>query len=255
MAWNPDVYNQFKKERFLPFEDSVKLINQKPGMDVIDLGCGTGELTAKLSASLAHPRLVFGIDSSVEMLEKSSGFIEENLEFAKRSIEEQTGQPEKWDLVFSNAAIQWVPDHRELFPSIIAMLKKGGQLVIQMPSQRTNLTNILLDQLADQDPFRSELESWKREVHVLDTGEYAKIFFDNGGRNIQVFEKIYPVVVPDVNSLLDWVSGTALIPYRERLTENMRETFIDEYRALLGRHFKESPVFYPFKRMILSAEF
>ncbi|RYZ22492.1 MAG: methyltransferase domain-containing protein, partial [Sphingobacteriales bacterium] len=132
MTWNPDLYNQFKQERFLPFEDCINLITKKPSMDVIDLGCGTGELTRKLRDSLPEPQLVLGIDSSAEMLSKSHQFASQHLLFAQRSIEQQVSMPDTWDLVFSNAAIQWVPDHRQLLSSIIGMIRKGGQLVIQI---------------------------------------------------------------------------------------------------------------------------
>ena len=79
--------------------------------------------------------------------------------------------------------------------------------------------------------------------------------FRNGGQNIQVFEKIYPIVVNDSDALYEWVSGTALIPYLERLSEEDRTRFVAEFKLHLKQYFNKAPVFYPFKRIIMSATF
>src|SRR6185295_14778671 len=103
MVWNPATYNKYKSERFAPFYDLLTLIQVKPHMDIIDLGCGTGELTAKLADMLPDGN-VLGIDSSQEMLNASKAFITKQVQFERRSIEEQLDLPVTWDLVFSNAA-------------------------------------------------------------------------------------------------------------------------------------------------------
>ena len=80
MAWSPDKYEQFKKERYAPFEDLLKLVRVRPGMQVVDLGCGTGELTRRLADALPESCVV-GIDSSAEMLAKAEAFARPGLEF------------------------------------------------------------------------------------------------------------------------------------------------------------------------------
>ena len=72
---------------------------------------------------------------------------------------------------------------------------------------------------------------------------------------MQVFEKIYPLILKDVDALLTWVSGTALIPYLERLPEELKAPFLEDYKAMLNIHFPKEPVFYPFKRILIGAEF
>src|SRR5690349_16633566 len=101
MSWNPATYNKFKSERFTPFYDLVALVKVKKGLRVIDLGCGTGELTRKL-ADLLPESTVSGIDSSAEMLKDSKAFENDSVKFECRSIEEQVQLNQKWDLVFSN---------------------------------------------------------------------------------------------------------------------------------------------------------
>ncbi|MCE6992038.1 methyltransferase domain-containing protein [Dyadobacter sp. CY323] len=254
MAWNPETYNQFKSDRFRPFYDLLELVKVKPGMEVIDLGCGTGELTRKLADSLPDST-VLGIDSSEEMLRDSLAFANNRVRFEQRTIEEQVGLDGKYDLVFSNAAVQWVDDHETLFPNIISMLKPGGQLLIQMPDQHHNISNRMLNRLAEKEPFRTALQGWTRTSPVLDIDQYARILFEQRSRVMNVFEKIYPLVLQDSNALFDWVSGTALIPYTEKLDGEIRDEFISEYRRLLQEKFEKPPVFYPFKRIILEATF
>ncbi|MCE7070680.1 methyltransferase domain-containing protein [Dyadobacter sp. CY327] len=185
MAWNPETYNKFKDERFTPFLDLVTLIKVQPDMDVIDLGCGTGELTRKLADLLSGAR-VLGIDSSAEMLDGAKAFANAQVRFEKLSIEEGVGLDAKWDLVFSNAAIQWAENHEILFEKIISNIKPGGQLVVQMPAQHHNVTNQMLLRLSEEPPFHTELAGFQKLSPVLNIEDYARILFENGGSEITV---------------------------------------------------------------------
>ena len=90
---------------------------------------------------------------------------------------------------------------------------------------------------------------------MLTITEYAEIFFANGGKEITVLEKVYPHVLKDANSLFDWVSGTAMLRYMDRLPEELKDRFKEDYKKRLLNEFKSSPVFYPFKRIIMTATF
>src|SRR6478672_11114365 len=127
MPWDPQQYLKFQAERFLPFEDCLKLVEVKPGLRVIDLGCGSGELTRRLADALPDSDVV-GIDSSAEMLEKAARQARPGLRFEQRSIEDVDGE---WDLIFSHAALHWVDDHARLVPRLVGLCR---QLVVQLPS-------------------------------------------------------------------------------------------------------------------------
>nr|WP_295930665.1 methyltransferase domain-containing protein [uncultured Dyadobacter sp.] len=254
MAWNPQIYDQFKTERSAPFFDLLAMLERKSVSDAVDLGCGTGELTQHLATALAGAN-VLGVDASREMLEKSAAFVTDRLSFECISIENLLARAQQWDVVFSNAAIQWVPDHKVLFPKLIAAVRPGGQLLAQMPNQHENISNRLLHELAGLEPYATALQGWNRISPVLGIEGYAELLFENGGKSIQVFEKIYPLVLPDVDALLEWVSGTALIPYLERLGEEMHDRFVQDYKSLLLTHFAKTPVFYPFRRILIAATF
>jgi trans-aconitate 2-methyltransferase len=250
MPWSPDTYNKFKAERYAPFFDLLALIHVKSDLTIIDLGCGTGELTGKLADALPGST-VLGIDSSDEMLEEAEDFIKENVTFRKSTIEDVVQSGIQWDLVFSNAAIQWVENHEELLPNIIKSVKIGGQMAIQLPSNHNHYTHLAIKEVASMSPFNTALKNWVRTVPVLSIEDYSNILFKNGVSAITVFEKIYPHVLKDSNAMVDWVSGTALVPYMERLPKELHEPFMTEYREKVQAKFPEKPVFYPFKRTFI----
>lgn len=249
MPWNPDLYHKFRNERFAPFEDLLELINVREGLRVIDLGCGTGELTARLADHLPKSEVV-GIDSSGEMLSRAEGLSRSGLSFEKKAIEDITGQ---WDLVFSHAAIQWVEDHHALIPRLISLLRPGGQLVVQMPSNHEHPTHRIIEQIANEEPFRQILGGWARHSPVLKVADYAELLHRNGCADLIVFEKVYPHVLSGTDDLVEWTSGTALVPYFERLGDEHREEFLNRYRARLGALWPIGPVFYGFQRILFSA--
>jgi trans-aconitate 2-methyltransferase len=249
MPWDPTRYEQFKQERFAPFDDLLALVRVRPGLRVVDLGCGTGELTRRLADALPDSD-VFGIDSSAEMLERSKEFARPGLRFEVRKIEDLE---DDYDVIASNAALHWLPDHGAFFPKLFGHVRPGGQLVVQMPSNYTHPTHRLIDDVAAGPEFDGALGGYRRTWSTLGIEGYAQLLYDCGATDIVVFEKVYPHVLPDADALADWTSGTALVPYMERLPESLRGSFMERYRVLLRERFPQSPVFYGFRRILMSA--
>ncbi|HVX51484.1 MAG TPA: methyltransferase domain-containing protein [Chitinophagaceae bacterium] len=254
MPWNPDIYNQFKEERFAPFYDLLTFIKPLLGASVIDLGCGTGELTGKLADALPGSQ-VLGIDASAQMLQECGKFANAQTVFKLQAIEDIINGTGKWDVVFSNAALQWINGHETLLPAVIGLLKPGGQLAVQVPSNHHHATHTLIRTLASAEPYKTALDGFIRQSPVLSIEQYAQILFDEGGKEITVFEKAYPHILQDVTALCRWTQGTALVPYMERLPEELKGMFLKEYEEQLAWRFPASPVFYPFKRTLLYAVF
>ncbi|WP_426479934.1 methyltransferase domain-containing protein [Chryseobacterium sp. CBSDS_008] len=216
----------------------------------IDLGCGTGEQTSILTEKFTGSTFL-GIDSSAEMLEKSKKYENENLHFKLQTIEEAVPSDQKWDLIFSNAALQWTDDHETLFPKIIGSLSPGGQLAIQMPVQNENILNQILMQMVDEEPYASQLNHFKRDSPVLSMDDYAQILFDNGVQDIEIFQKVYPIIADDYEDLYTFISGTALLPYLERLEGEQKENFISEFKSRIVQRFTKYPAIYAFKRILM----
>lgn len=252
MAWNPNKYNEFKAERYKPYFDLASHIKDKPNLKVLDLGCGTGELTQFLANTLTNPD-VLGIDSSAQMLAEAP--VQSNIAFKQKTIEEQLEDNENWDLIFSNAAIQWVDNHETLFPKIISRIRPGGQLAVQMPSQSENILNKLLLDLVQEELYKSALNNWMRPSPVLSIDEYANLLFDNGGDNLTIYQKVYPLIKNSQDELFEFISGSALVPYFERLSDPFKEQFSVEFKKRIRQFFPKTPLIYAFKRIILYSTF
>lgn len=252
MPWNPSQYNKFKTARQQPFADLVSHITVKPAMRILELGCGTGELTSLLANSFPGS-YVKGIDSSEEMLASAKQF--SNCVFEHRSIEDQVVSGEKWDLIFSNAALQWVDDHAILFPQIISCLHAKGQLAVQMPSQKENILNRILFELAAEEPYRTMLHGYNTYSPLLSMDDYTHILFEHSAVDILVYQKVYPLVMQSVQELIELITGSALIPYMEKLEEQKQRDLLTELKKRIEKYFSTMPALYAFKRLLLYAQF
>jgi trans-aconitate 2-methyltransferase len=249
MPWNAEQYHRFQAERSAPFHDLLRLVDIRPHLMVVDLGCGTGELT-RLLAEVLPASEVIGLDSSMEMLEKAAPHSTPNLRFEHGDQSRLAG---KWDLIFSNAAIQWSDNHQQLLPDLISRLNPAGQLCIQIPANHNHISHLLIRETAREQPFNEILGGFERLSPVLSIDQYVKILFEQSTENIVVFEKVYPHVLEDSDAVVEWLSGTALIPYFERLGGH-RPEFLDVLRKKMSEAMPESPLLYPFRRILFSAK-
>lgn len=249
MPWDPERYHQFQSQRSAPFDDLLQLVRIRPNLRAVDLGCGTGELTARLADALPNSD-VLGLDSSPEMLQRAAPYARPGLRFERGDQAALSGQ---FDLIFSNAALQWSDDHPVLIRRLYACLAPGGQLAVQVPSNHTHISHRIIREIASQEPFHGALQGFTRQAPVLPIEDYAGLLFEIDAQDILVFEKIYPHVLADSDAVVDWISGTALVPYFERLDEAMQAEFTHAIRARIKTELPVQPLFYPFKRTLFSA--
>ncbi|HVY55836.1 MAG TPA: methyltransferase domain-containing protein [Thermodesulfobacteriota bacterium] len=227
----------------------MNLVAVGDGLSVIDLGCGTGELTRMLADSLPRSD-VLGIDSSPDMLERAKTKERKGLRFELGSIEDVSGE---WDLIFSNAALQWVDRHDVLIPALFKLLKPGGQIAVQVPSNHNHKTQLIVHEIAEESPFAGVIGGWSRKSPVLQIEAYAGILYECGGTGIDVFEKVFPHVLEDSDAIADWLAGTMMRPYLARLPHELQRRFMDAYRERLRVMYPGEPVFYPFRRIFFTA--
>jgi trans-aconitate 2-methyltransferase len=249
MAWDPEQYLKFQSSRFAPFNDLVQLIRVRSGLRVLDLGCGTGELTLKLQELLPDSR-VTGLDASAEMLERAAQLTRPGLQFRQGTVEAVAGT---WDLVFSHAVLHWVDDHVRLFPQLLRLLAPGGQLAVQMPANHRHPAHLAIVEIAREEPFAAALNNWVRQSPMLEIDSYAELLFRHGAEEITALEKVYPTVMADGPAIAEWTRGSTLVPYLERLPAHLHELFLARYRQRLAELYPHSPVYYTFRRILLSA--
>ncbi|MDA1240078.1 MAG: methyltransferase domain-containing protein [Chloroflexi bacterium] len=252
-GWNPDQYDQFKGEREQPFFDLAALVQRDPGMRVVDLGCGDGRLTAWLHRELGAAETV-GIDSSDEMLGKSAANAGDGVRFEKMDILEATEQyAGQFDLVFSNAALQWILDHRTLFPKVARLARPGGQIAVQMPYSSVNASHKIAQTVASEEPYRSALGGWLREDPVQFPDFYASLMYEELHCVEQVARlNVYGHILPETRSTVEWLKGSHLTAYLSRLPQDLHATFLADYEArVVGEIGQRAPYFYTFPRIFV----
>jgi trans-aconitate 2-methyltransferase len=246
-SWSPDQYEKFKSERAQPFHDLAALVEHRPRMRVVDLGCGTGELTRVLHEQL-HAAETVGIDNSETMLLKSASFGTEMLRFERGDIEAfVTDRP--YDLIFSNAALHWVEDHERLFARLAGFLAPHGQLAVQMPYNHDHLSQTLAGDLAE------EYGVERRRPPLLAPERYAELLHRLGFARQHVRLHVYGHVLPSARDVAEWTKGSTLTEYKRKLGDRYDE-FAAAYTERLTTALGEArPYFFPFKRLLMWGTF
>lgn len=246
--WNPEVYGKFAAERRQPFVDLLAMIEHRPKMRVVDLGCGGGELTKDLHEHLGAEETL-GIDNSETMLLKTSAFGAEMLRFQQGDIEAfVTDRP--FDLVFSNAAFHWVPDHVQLLTRLTSFLTPEGQIAVQMPANDEHPSHRVAAEVAAEFGLRG------RPDYVLRTAEYASLLHRLGYKRQNVRLQVYGHLLESTRQVVDWVKGALLTEYEKQLEPGRYAAFLERYtERLLGVLGEERPYFYTYDRVLFWGAF
>jgi len=251
-AWDPGQYNRFAAQREQPFWDLRGLLEPAPAPRVADLGCGDGRLTAELHRRLGAASTV-GVDSSPAMLGEAQSHAGAGVSFAAGDIASfgGRGEQEHFDVVFSNAALQWVPDHAAVLDRWRHALALGGQLAVQMPSNADHASHRVSRQLGrewlgDNTPPDPVAEN------VRTPEDYARMLHDLGFAQQHVRLQVYGHVLDSPADVVEWVKGTSLTRFSSAFSPEEFERFVDEYRhRLLAELGSEGPYFYAFKRVLM----
>jgi trans-aconitate 2-methyltransferase len=252
-AWNPEQYERFRDERSRPFFDLLGLVRTAPKMRVVDLGCGTGELTRRMHETLGAEETL-GVDTSEAMLARCHAVAGEGLRFEKGDIADPP-LAGRYDLIFSNAALHWVQDHPRILARLTeAHLAGGGQLAVQVPANFDHPSHELAWEVASEPPFRDALGGYSRHIPVMRPEEYAIVLDRLGYREQRVRLEVYGHHLGGREDVIEWVKGTLLTDIARRLPPDLMGAFLERYRERLLPLLEDTrPYFYPFKRILFWA--
>jgi trans-aconitate 2-methyltransferase len=259
-SWQSEQYLKFEEERTRPCRDLAANIHAADPRRVIDLGCGPGNSTAVLaqrwpSASIA------GLDNSQDMLNRARKQ-NPDCEWIHADITAWLSEPAvdsglPYDVVFSNAALQWVPDHGGIFPRLMSRVAEGGCLAVQMPANIDAPAHQQMRDLAGSDAWRDRFpEGGVREWYVHGVNFYYDVLASVTSR-IDLWETTYFHVLQNVEAIAEWYRGTGLRPFLDHLSsEAERLAFVWDYVELIRPEYPERAdgrVLFPFKRLFLVA--
>jgi trans-aconitate 2-methyltransferase len=235
MRWDPTQYGLYAGQRSRPFFDLVAQIGAEAPDTVVDLGCGTGELTVSL-AQRWPAASVTGIDSSADMIERAPE--EERVEF--RLGEAQDLDATGTDVLVSNALLQWVPGHDALLVRWAEQLGSGGWLAFQVPANFGAPSHRLMRSLADSPRWRRRLGGVLRADPVFEPSQYLELLATNG-LEVDAWQTDYLHVLQGPDPVLEWVRGTGLRPVLNTLADDEAAEFSAEYASLLREAYPQRP--------------
>ena len=251
-TWNPERYGRFAEERRRPFLDLLSLLHPIPGGRAVDLGCGTGELTRALHERLGLAETL-GIDSSAAMLGKSAPFAGKGVRFEAGDIA-FFAPGRTFDVVFSNAALHWVPNHSELIGRLTRAVAPNGQFAFQVPANFDHPSHLAAEQTAGEEPFASALEGSAHPRNVMPPEEYSALLDRLGFSDQTVRLQVYGHHLDSREEVVEWVKGSLLTDYEKRLPRELFPRFLERYRdRLFALLPDERPFFFTFKRILVRA--
>ena len=250
MRWDPGQYLRYSDLRGRPFVELTARISAESPSYVVDLGCGTGELTAMLAQRWPDATVV-GVDSSPDMVDTAQQYaIAGRLSFEVADLRRwRPARPV--DVITANAVLQWVPGHLNLVDELVRALAPDGWLAFQVPDNFTEPSHTLLRDLRLSPRWRGKLgEGADRTAGVERPETYLRKLLDLG-LEADVWQTTYQQVLQGEDAVLEWVKGTALRPVLSLLDdETDRQEFLDEYAAALRTAYPQEPhgTLFPFRR-------
>ncbi|QZY29617.1 methyltransferase domain-containing protein [Nocardioides coralli] len=246
-TWDPDRYLAYADERGRPFVELVARVGAEAPADVVDLGCGPGTLTRLLAERWPAAR-VRGVDASAEMIEAAGREVPE-LAWEQADLRDWIDRGEQVDVLLSNATLQWLPDHLDLLPRLVAAVRPEGWLAFQVPGNFDQPSHTIRAELAAQEPYAEHT----RGVAVPASHEPADYFaaLTAAGCDVDVWETTYLHVLRGEDPVFTWVSGTGARPTLQALPDGLRQDFEADYRARLRAAYPDrgDGVVLPFRRI------
>lgn len=251
MSWDPQQYLKFGAERLRPALDLLARVPIDAPLEIADLGCGTGTMTALVRDRWPDARVV-GIDNSAPMLERARA--------AVPGVTWQTADIAAWtpaapiDLLASNAALHWVDRHESLFPRLVSILKPGGVLAVQMPAQQNAPSHRLGIDLALSERWRTKLAALVR-APILEPADYYSILRPHVA-SLDMWITEYVQALTGDNPVAEFTKGSFVGAWLSALSASDAHEFETGYRASVAAAYPkrdDGVTLFPFRRFFLVA--
>jgi trans-aconitate 2-methyltransferase len=251
--WDPDQYLQFKRERTQPSIDLVARIPMDDPKTIIDIGCGPGNSTQILLKRWPHADIV-GLDKSEKMIERARRDYPDQKWIVGDASAPDAGQ--SFDIVFSNAALHWIPQHALLLQRLFGLLQENGILAVQVPANQASPLYQAILRVSEAGAWSAFTKG--REASL--THHSADYYYDQlalYSNEISIWETIYYHIMKSHQELIDWYRSTAMKPFLDSLpTDSDREEFENEILIECRNAYppqRDGKILYPFKRLFFTA--
>ena len=252
--WNAGQYLKFEDERTRPATDLLRRIPLAKIRTAADIGCGPGNSTELIVERYPNAR-VLGLDNSPSMLAKAR----ERLPRATfEEVDIATWQPdERYDLIFANAVLQWLPDHPSLLARLVSFLDTGGCLAVQMPNNLNEPSHRLMEKVSREGPWAGKLASASQAREEIGSFEDYYSWLQRTGCSVDIWQTTYVHPLADEGAITEWFKSTGLKPYLDPLSPTEQSEYLDRYRAEIEKAYpaqQDGKVLLRFPRLFFVAQ-
>lgn len=262
MVWDPAQYLKFAGERMRPAADLMTRVPLAAPRSIVDLGCGTGNVTRMLAQRWPGAAIT-GVDSSAAMLQRAAeeAMPERRIAWEQADLRAWTPPPDAPppELIYSNAALHWVDNHATLFPRLLGFVARGGVLAVQMPDQAGAPSHVAMQQTASEPRWRNRLSAAVRPVPVAPLADCFG-WLDRAAAAFDGWTCEYLHVLPSApdgeHPVVAWTRGTALSTFLEPLDHYEQIDFVRDYRQRIAQTYPplaDGRVLFPFRRQFFVA--
>jgi trans-aconitate 2-methyltransferase len=259
--WDPDLYNRFARYRAEPVEMILARLQIGGAERIVDLGCGSGEHTVEL-ARRSQNGSALGIDSSPAMIDRASRLRETLDEDLKRRVNFTLGDirdfsaDREYTIIFSNAAFQWMSDHRSVLAACYRALWPGGTLANQMPSNENERAQATMMEMAAEAPWRATLGALQTpsKETVLTPEEYRTILAGIGFTDLDCHYHTFHHPMRSPAEVVEFYRSTGLRRFLDHLTPDQCDPLVAELTSRLETGYgTRGPLTFTFRRLFLWA--
>jgi trans-aconitate 2-methyltransferase len=250
--WSPANYLEFEAERTRPARDLLAQVPLATVGRAIDMGCGPGNSTELIAARYPAAEIT-GLDSSPAMLAQARQRLPK-LRFAPADAARWVPEGDI-DLVFANAIYQWVPHHLEQLQRVLAALRPGGVLAVQMPDNLGEPSHRLMREVAAEGPWAARLRDAARAPLLPVTAYYNAL--KPFASRLDIWHTIYNHPLANPAAIVDWVRSTGLRPFLDPLTVAERADFLARYQERVAAAYPptgDGKVLLRFPRLFIVAQ-
>lgn len=251
-GWDPTQYLAFAGHRIRPALELLSRIPIEAPRNVVDLGCGAGNVTAHLRRRWPQAAIV-GVDTSAEML-AAAAKADPAITWVNADITAWTPETPP-DVIYANASLHWIDDQEAVFSRLMDLLAPGGALAVQMPRNFDQPSHTLMHDAAAAGPWAERLAEVKRRVPVEKPAFYYDLLAPLGKR-VDVWETRYVQVLTGENPVAEFTKGSWLKPMLDALDEPQRSAFEADYRKRVLAAYPprtDGTTLFPFTRLFIVA--
>jgi trans-aconitate 2-methyltransferase len=239
-TWNAADYHQSSAAQQQWAKELIAKLGLSGNERVLDIGCGDGRVTAEIARNLPGGN-VTGLDSSPEMIRFACDHFPRseyrNLSFVEADARALPFSGE-FDVVFSNAALHWIPDHTLVLAGIAKSLRPEGKLLIQMGGKGNAGQALGAGDVVQKRPeWEQYFRGFSFTFGFFSSAEYHQWLTESGFEPLRVELIPKDMTYPSRQDFAAWIRTTWL-PQQSRLPKNKRSGYIE---AVMDEYLKKYP--------------